>query len=208
MKKLISFVLGVVLMVCLVPCVFAAETFSDMHEGVPYFSEVQAAKDEGFVTGFGDGSFHPNIAITRAELVTILGKMYCSDVQSAVVSFEDVPTDSYYAPYVSWVVDKGYLGGWSVKEFMPDAGISVEQLACLVDNYISKTGITPTEYTEAEEYADKAMISAFAESSMELARKYGIIVANADGCVHPQAKVTRAEAVAVLMRLYDACCVG
>lgn len=52
-----------------------ANSFTDVKPGSWYYSYVQAAADNNWVTGYGDGTFGPNNRITRAQVVTILNRV-------------------------------------------------------------------------------------------------------------------------------------
>lgn len=51
-------------------------TFSDVQKGYWAYGYISAAVDAGWVVGYGDGTFRPDEYITRAEVVTLVNKMF------------------------------------------------------------------------------------------------------------------------------------
>ena len=69
MKKVLSFILILTLVLGSFGTAFAAP--ADV-EGLPCEGAVETLVEAGVISGYSDGSFHPERAITRAEIVKIL----------------------------------------------------------------------------------------------------------------------------------------
>lgn len=52
-----------------------APTFSDVSESHPFYGEIILAAKAGLVNGYPDGTFMPDRTLTRAEIVTVLGRL-------------------------------------------------------------------------------------------------------------------------------------
>lgn len=202
-KKLLSLALALVLALSLMPSAFAAEgasTFSDVPEHAWYLEDLEFAVEHGYISGTSANTFSPDAQVTRAQFVTILGRMLNVDTSLYTSSkFDDVDASSWYGPYVAWAADKGYVNGISVKEFAPSNNLSVEQMAAILDNYIRKEGVVITEAPVV--YADVTNVSRWAVSSMEAMARYNLLHVDEAGNANPQKRVTRAEAVVSLVRL-------
>lgn len=143
-RKLIAVLLSVALLASAVLCVGAALfTDTEGHWAEYYINE---ATSRGLFSGVEDGSrFAPDDEMTRAMFVTVLGRMagvepadYDTDFLANV--FDDVNSNAYYAPYVSWAVTVGVASGIGNNLFAPDQAVSREQMACFVSNFLTVAG--------------------------------------------------------------------
>ena len=204
-KKLLSLALALILALSLMPSAFAAEGvggFTDVPSGAWYTEELAHALENGFVSGTSSTSFSPDANVSRAQFVTMLGRML--DVNTAdytAKKFDDVDPSSWYGPYVSWAAEKGYVNGISVKEFAPNNNITFEQMGSILSNYITKSGVVLTPSSNFSGYADFGSVSTWAQSSMMLMAMYDLLPVSVDGAVRPGSSVTRSEAVVALVRL-------
>lgn len=97
--------------------------FSDVSADDWYFSYITFARSKGFVNGYGDGSFHPNDNVTRAEAVTMIMQM-AGIIEYDVFGFEgrfsDVSADDWFGPAVAAAVDQGIVEGYGNGTFRPN----------------------------------------------------------------------------------------
>lgn len=96
MKKLLSLVLIVALVVTMSPVAFAATTFKDINSSHWAYSAVARLVNEGTIGGYPDGTFKPDATVSRAEFVKMIGKT--STVTTDVYS--DVNPGDWYYDYV------------------------------------------------------------------------------------------------------------
>jgi len=87
--------LAVVLRFSEIPIETAGGYFSDVSTSHWAANYIQTAVRSGFVSGYADGSFRPDVEITRAEAVTMLnritGRSQCA-IADSISFFVDVPT--------------------------------------------------------------------------------------------------------------------
>lgn len=205
-KKMLSLALALVMCLSVVPSAFAAEggveRFSDVTPGIWYWEELEYAVYNGYISGTSATTFSPDANLSRAQLVTILGRML--NVQTSMYTsskFEDVDMGSWYGPYVAWAAEFGYVNGVDAIHFNPDANITVEQLGTIISNYIRKSGVALKGTVPQEQYADANTISGWAKDNMELMRQNDLLPVDSKGNVSPRKAVTRAEAAVSLVRL-------
>ena len=213
MKKLVSIMLVLVMVLSLVPSAFAAEVsaadkFTDVPANAWYLDELNYAVANGYISGTSSTTFSPDATITRGQFVTILGRMLNVSTSGGNTKFTDVDAGSWYAPYVAWAAQNGYVNGTSSTTFSPEATITVEQMGVIVSNYISKSGVDLSGYTASAAYKDSSSISSWAVSSMELMQQYGLLVTDVSGNVNPHKSVNRAEGTVSLVRLAKATGLG
>ncbi|MGE4276911.1 MAG: S41 family peptidase [Lawsonibacter sp.] len=80
--------------------------FSDTEDGAWYSDAVSAMASQGFLSGYGDGTFRPNNTITYEEMVTILSSVAAwSNMDGYAMSQEDgVPVNEWlsYQDFSQW----------------------------------------------------------------------------------------------------------
>ena len=99
------------------------------------------------------------------------------------------------------------IEGVSKTRFAPDAPITREQLAVMLDNALklaaSGAGTSAeaaVDSAELEKYADRSRISAWARQAAARMTKAGVIGGMPDGTFAPGEPATRAQAAAMLKR--------
>lgn len=205
MKKLISMLMTVVMVLALVPSAFAAEgasvdKFTDVPADAWYRDELAYALHNGYISGTSETTFAPDAQVTRGQFVTILGRMVNADVSRfKTTQFEDVDITSWYGPYVEWARSTGIVNGISSKQFAPDNKITVEQMSVMVSNCISKLSLSPKAAPVV--YSDMSSVSTWAVSGVEAMAKYNLIPVDAASNINPHKQATRAECTVSLVRL-------
>jgi len=150
--------------------------------------------ENGIMVGFPNGTFAPNGGITRAEFSTAFSRLL--GISDGDATFED--TDEHWARgYIAAMADLGIVGGVGDGLFAPDAPITREQIAAILDRTFRDGGEVNVENL----FADDAEISDWARESVYATRDAGIMQGTADGNFNPRAGATRAEIAAILTRL-------
>lgn len=117
-------------------------SFTDVHDGEYYAKAVAWASANGIVTGYGDGKFGPNDAITREQFAAILyryAKYKGYDVSvgenTNILSYTDAQSVSEYAvPALQWAGGAGVMNGASGK-LLPKDNATRAQTAQLLMNF-------------------------------------------------------------------------
>ena len=117
--------------------------FTDVPADAYYAEAVKWAVSEGITAGTDAATFSPDMACTRAQVVTFLWRAAGSPVENrGSMSFTDVPEDAYYAEAVRWAVSHGITAGTGDAMFSPDAVCIRGQIATLL--YRAKGLDTPS----------------------------------------------------------------
>lgn len=106
-------------------------TFADT-ENSDYYYEINTLGLYGIVNGVGDGSFRPDEELTRAALCALLAKALRCPMPDEAVTFEDVPVDAWYAPYVAALCEMGLIEGDKDGLFHPEEVVSHEQFLAIL----------------------------------------------------------------------------
>lgn len=92
-----------------------APSFTDVPSTHEAFPAIEYLLGEGRITGFPDGSFHPDQPINRAESIKLLLSGTEADTaistSGSLVLHKDVPVEAWFAPYVSYAAERGLIDG-------------------------------------------------------------------------------------------------
>ena len=182
--------------------------FTDVAQSDWYRSYVEYTQQEKLFNGTSDTTFDPARDITRAEFVSVLGRMH-TQLTGEMPSvgkdiFPDVSSKAYYAPYVSWAQEDHIVNGFPDGTFHPDEPITREMVAVILDGYINAVKVVPeTSVSMSYAYEDAESISAWADTSIKNMTQYGILHGDNTHHFAPQKHATRAEAAAVFTRIYQ-----
>lgn len=175
-----------------------------------YFTDVESnwarkninkLADLGVVTGNPDGTFRPNSQITRAEIVTILVRLYDLDSETAV-SFDDTK-NHWAAGYISIAAALGYVNGFDAHRFGPNESLTREQMAVMIARIASLTTNTSGSGEETQAFTDIDKVSAWAADGVTAVFENGIVSGYPDGTFRPSADITRGEACRMIVNLME-----
>ena len=126
MKKFLSLVLALVMTMSLVVVSASAtefENFGDV-KSIEHPEAVEVLNKIGVITGYEDGSFHPEKTLTREQAAKIicimaLGTDAASKLGVEKAPFPDVPATSQFAGYIGYCVSTGIINGYNDGTFKP-----------------------------------------------------------------------------------------
>ena len=188
-KKIFIPVFLFVLLVC--GCAYG---FSDVNTNDWFYENVTDMTDSGYLNGYSDGSFRPSGVITKAELVSVVGRI-------SGLTGKNAQSNHWAAGMLQAALDAGYYD-WDeipptgetfdetitrqlaikivMKAFLPDSRGDYNQAANSVNDFAALDG----------RYYD-TVIGAYSN---------GIVYGDDKGNLNPKSSITRAEACAIIMR--------
>ncbi len=107
---------------------------------------ISYVKDRGIMDGYDNGSFGEHNLVNRAEFAKIITNIDTNSLSSYRNSlpFRDTSKTAWYARYVQYVYEKGFMSGYSDNTFRPDRNITLAEaakvLAMAFDISTSKSG--------------------------------------------------------------------
>ncbi len=145
-------------------------TFTDVKDTAVYYNAVNYVTEEGLFYGKSDTEFAPSDSMTRAMFVTVLGRYAGVDASKyTAVSFTDVESDAYYAPYVEWATENGIIKGLGNDTFGVDNAITVEQACTILARFLDyKEAPYDTQLTFSN-YSDSSKMNTWASEAMQWA---------------------------------------
>ncbi len=155
-------------------------------------SNIERLVSLGAVSGYTDGSFKPGKIISRAEFAAILVKAFKLTAGSGK-SFTD--TAGHWAKNdITTAVACGIVNGYDEDTFGPNDPITREQMAAMI---VNAAKLSPA--TGEIQFADSGNVSGWAQKSIVIAVKNGIMKGYPDNKFLPRGNATRAEAVTVIV---------
>ncbi len=155
----------------------------------------------GLLSGTSDTSFAPETAMTRGMLVTVLGRTVgVSADEYTASSFDDVPPDKYYMPYVEWAYKNGIVRGTGNQQFAPDRVVTREEIAVIFANYAKAVGYKLPAVREAAAYADDSSIDDVYKNAVATMQQAGVMTGDNRNMFNPGSGATRAEVSVMLYR--------
>ena len=142
MKKVLSIVLSIAMVVCLAPTMaFAATTsaaqadaaYSDT-EGKACEGAVNVLSALGVVDGFTDGTYKPEQIVTRAQMAKlIVAALGVSEYATAKnSSYTDMGSAQWAIPVVEYATNLGIINGVGNSKFAPNKPVTYEQVATML----------------------------------------------------------------------------
>jgi len=175
--------------------------FSDVPASHWAYEHVNALYSLGVINGVGNNKFEPDQNISRADFVTIMGRIQGVDTTKYIGSaFSDVSATAYYAPYIKWANESGIVLGYGNGIFSPSAKISRQEMAVIIIRYAEYNKKTLTGSSSAGLFADDRNIADWARPAVYTARDAGIINGRENNIFDPKGNATRAEICAIFSR--------
>jgi hypothetical protein len=162
---------------------------------------IERAVNMGFVNGYGDGTFRPDLKITRAEFVVMTARAFDFEVKGGMsLNFSDVDKIPVWArPYIAEAEQAGLIKGYEDGSFRPNQWISRSEMAVLIMRLFDGEHKPNAKIS----FVDKQQIKPWALPSVAAAADLGIIKGKNGNRFAPADPATRAESTIMLLRLLD-----
>ena len=178
---------------------------ADLNRKAWYMKAVTFCYENALMSGTSKYSFSPSGTLTRAMLVTVIGKVCIlsgGEIPAAGEQvFPDVKPGKYYFKYVSWAKSLGIAAGDENGNFIPNGAVTREQLALMLMRAADALGMQTAEGDAAllDAFADRESCSGWAVKGISWACANGIL-AGSNGNIKPRDPATRAEAAQMIYR--------
>ncbi|WP_127491726.1 Ig-like domain-containing protein [Paenibacillus glycanilyticus] len=156
-------------------------------------SVVDKAAKMGIVDGKDAEHFDPNGKVTRAEFSTMIMRAF-GITPTQGQSFDDIQ-GHWAAESIQTLVNKGILKGYTDGTFQPEKEITREEMAAVLARMINF--VKP----ETNQFADSA--NSWAVNEINALANAGVVGGVGNGQFNPQGDATRAESVAMIVRLME-----
>ena len=150
-----------------------------------------------YVIGYLDGNVRPNANVSRAETATIFFRLLKSDIRDGNLiadnGFSDVSDGQWHNKAISTMAKLGIVKGRRADNFDPDASITRAEFAAICARFNTKPVENSGSFSDISGH--------WAENEIERAAAFGWISGYPDGTFHPDARITRAEAMTMINRV-------
>ena len=150
-----------------------------------------------YVIGYLDGNVRPNANVSRAETATIFFRLLKSDIRDGNLiadnGFSDVSDGQWHNKAISTMAKLGIVKGRRADSFDPDASITRAEFAAICARFNTKPVENSGSFSDISGH--------WAENEIERAAAFGWISGYPDGTFHPDARITRAEAMTMINRV-------
>lgn len=140
MKKVLSIVLSLVMVLCMVPTMAFADTaaYSDI-AGTDCEASVELLKELGVVDGYEDGTYQPEGTVTRAEMAKLIVTQLGLKPTSSTTAFTDMAGASWAIPYVGYAESLNIIKGRGDGTFGPNDPVSYDEVITMIVRAIGYT---------------------------------------------------------------------
>ncbi len=175
------------------PQVLTALTDLNGHWAEPF---VRNLVNQNLLTGFPDGSFHPNAPVSRAEYAVMIAKAFNPPAVNPQPNFQDLASDFWANPAIISATRGGYLSGYSNSQFQPDRAISRVQILL---SLVSGLKLTGGHLGLVNRMPDQTDVPNYAREAVATALQNRIVVNYPDpNQLSPNREATRAEVAAMI----------
>lgn len=184
----------------------AGGSFSDVPADYWAAEVIKQLVDRKILAGYPDGTFGPENILTRAEFAAILTRTAGLTAQPLdKPTHQDVGLSEWYASVVgaAWEYIGDYPGTDGGRLFKPAEPILREEAAAAllkVRGDGQKTPVNPGILTA--KFKDHGQIAPQLRNVLAWAVEQGLVAGYADGTFRPQGTLTRAEAAALVARIF------
>jgi len=185
--------------------------FTDVTEDDWFYSSVNFVHENGIMIGTSPTTFGPRAPFSRAMVVATLFRFYHGRQANAFDSrtdrFNDVPTDRWFSPYVTWAYANGIVNGIGDDRFAPLDNVDRQQLATMIfrfaDKMLEDFDTNIRQGPGWEDFSDRNQIAPWAQDALTWANYHGLVTGRTETTLAPRNTANRAEAATILMRFIN-----
>jgi parallel beta-helix repeat protein len=163
-----------------------------------YWAEafIRGLVEREVISGFPDGTFKPELSITRAQYAAVIAKAYSVPVKRENQGFVDVAANFWAAGAIAKAYQMGFLAGFPDRTFRPNQNLTRIQAIVSLVNGLELTGGNPNALGV---YRDRAQIPSYATNAVATATQKRIVVNHPQADqLEPMVDITRAEVAALI----------
>ena len=127
-------------------------SFSDVSAGAWYATAVNTLVELDVLSGYEDGTFRPNNAVTRAEFVTAVCKCF-DNLSTGSAGFSDV-SGHWAEGFINQAVAEDWISGFPDGTFRPDESIQRCQVTAILNKALERTGSGFAADAGTQEFVD------------------------------------------------------
>ena len=185
-------------------------TFPDVDVGHWACDEILACVDAGIVTGYEDGTYHPEFQVTRDQMAVYIARGLVSPSGDAAIpdppatpSFSDVPSTHWAYKHIEYAVSQNVVKGYEDGTYQPDLTVDRGQMAV----YVARAMVAPGGDAAVPDPVPPATFPDVADTfwaykQVEYCVGQGVVKGYDDGNYHPEIAVTRDQMAVYIARAF------
>ncbi|RDY71662.1 S-layer homology domain-containing protein, partial [Halobacillus trueperi] len=166
-------------------------TFKDI-QGHWAEDKINYLVENNLLSGYKDGTFQPDVNITRAEAATVISREL--ELEKIGSDFTDVSEDHWASGYIGAAAKANILSGYKDGTFHPNENLSRAEMATIVSRAYQLQGQTNIFSDTKGHWAD---------SYIQTLAANNITVGYPDGTFKPEQEITRAEFASFVARVLE-----
>lgn len=173
-----------------------AASFKDVPASSTFYKEINYLTSKKIISGYADGSFKPNEAVTRGQAATMISRALGLNGTQRTTKFKDVSKSNAASGHIQSAVDKGIIQGFSDGTFRPNQKVTRGQMAIFLVRAFNLTETTAVKFKDVSKSS-----AAYPYIGKLLAAK--ITSGYSDNTFRPDQAVTRGQFSAFMARALD-----
>lgn len=161
-----------------------------------YQQAMEYAVSNGILQGYSDGSLRPNGSATRAEMATMLVRIFSCMQEKSLAHFPDLQ-QGWYVHALSVAAEMGIFKGDTDGMMRPNARITREEAFAVLARAFA---VPKGDVQSLSRFADASSVASWARAELAGLVESGVIQGSG-GRLNPRAQITRAEVAQVFANL-------
>ena len=182
--------------------VFTKVNFSDLEKHSWAAEAINTLASNGIIDGTSATDYSPAKNVTRGEYLAWLVRTLGLEAEYSS-NFSDIKASDKYCNEIGIAKALGITVGYDGK-FSPDKEISRQDMAVMTIKALqaAKKKLNPGNASDLKKYADSNKVAKYAVENIATMVKMGFITGRSSTTVNPADPTTRAEAAAILYKIY------
>ncbi|WP_238323752.1 S-layer homology domain-containing protein [Planococcus donghaensis] len=176
---------------------FPIAAASDLPKAHPFYDEINYLINRDVVRGYPDGTMRPDVGVTRAEAVIMIGRLKGFDSKQRATNFSDVPASHQASGYIAAAATAKLITGYPDGTYRPNNTITRAEMAFI----LSRLFIVP--FRAGVSFTDISPNMPVYEPIQQILAA-NITIGYPDKTFRPTEKVTRGQFSAFLARGLEA----
>ncbi len=163
---------------------------------------IDAVSYKGLFQGVAERTFGPEIPMTRAMAVAVLGRLEGVDVKDLHSKISDVSETAYYDGYLAWAIENKIVEDVKDDKFRPNDVITREEIAIYIANYMDYKKYKVSDLFSAS-FGDITDLPIASKLAIEKLYNAGIMQGVGGNSFAPANSTTRAQMAQIFYNLYN-----
>ena len=212
MKRVLSFLLSLVLIVGVSTTAFAAgNTYNDVPTSHWAYQYIESVTEKGLFGGVGGGSFSPETPFTRAQVTQTLYNAYSQTLTGTLdgnTAVNGLTGREWYKTPLRWALSYNLLDGayndmGSIYGADPEATCDRKGAALAMYRLAGALGVELPATNAAIDFPDIAALDAEYQTAITALQRAGVLAGLPGGIYGPNEPLNRAQAATILDRFTD-----